>query len=211
MAFSKIAGLEVTPRSESSSTSRCSSPDSIRLRRIWSSQTAVPASVSAASRSFCWEVTAISLLVSFVDSVPGGGALALQRCLGSLCHVLRGEAEVGVEVLGRGRRAEAVHADRLAVLGHPALLSKGSSGLHRHPCAAGGREDAVAVALVLLEEAVEAGHAHHAGCHAVRTQDLGRLQAQAHLRAGPDQDHVEVAVAAVAQYVGAPVDRVSRD
>ena len=42
MAFSKIAGLDVTPRSESSSTSRCSSPDSISERRIWSSHTLVP-------------------------------------------------------------------------------------------------------------------------------------------------------------------------
>src|SRR5680860_551620 len=132
MAFSKIAGLEVTPRRESSSTSRWSSPDSIRLRRIWSSHTAVPASVSAASRSFCWEVTAISVLLSFVDSVPGGGALALHHCPGALCHVLGREAEVGVEVLCRCRSAEAVHAHRLAVLGHPPLPSKGSPGLHRH-------------------------------------------------------------------------------
>ena len=34
MAFSKMAGLAVTPRSESSSTSRRSSPPSIRPRRI---------------------------------------------------------------------------------------------------------------------------------------------------------------------------------
>ena len=52
MAFSKIAGFEVTPRSESSSTIRASSPLSIIPRRIWSSQTLVPAAVSAASRSF---------------------------------------------------------------------------------------------------------------------------------------------------------------
>src|SRR5215208_101984 len=51
MAFSKIAGFEVTPRSESSSTMRCSSPESIVDLRIWSSQTLVPAEVSAARRS----------------------------------------------------------------------------------------------------------------------------------------------------------------
>ena len=50
MAFSKIDGLEVTPRSEHSSISRWSSPPSISPRRIWSSHTLTPASVSAASR-----------------------------------------------------------------------------------------------------------------------------------------------------------------
>ena len=47
-----MAGFDVTPRSESSSTMRASSPLSIMPRRIWSSQTLVPAAVSAASRSF---------------------------------------------------------------------------------------------------------------------------------------------------------------
>src|SRR3954465_3126453 len=62
MAFSKIAGLEVTPRRESSRTRRSSSPDSIIPRRIWSSQTLVPASVRAASRSFTWVAASIRLL-----------------------------------------------------------------------------------------------------------------------------------------------------
>ncbi len=63
IAFSKIAGFEVSPRSEHSSRSRASSPDSISERRIWSSQTLTPAAVSFASRSFC-AVVAISLVSS---------------------------------------------------------------------------------------------------------------------------------------------------
>ena len=47
----KIVGLEVTPRSESSSTSRCSSPVLMSARLIWSSQMLVPAAVRAARRS----------------------------------------------------------------------------------------------------------------------------------------------------------------
>ena len=67
MAFSKIAGLDVTPRSESSATMRSSSPSSIIPRRIWSSQTLVPAAVSAASRSF----TDVTLMTSSFPEPPG--------------------------------------------------------------------------------------------------------------------------------------------
>src|SRR6476659_7135735 len=42
MAFSKIAGFDVTPPKSSSSTSRFSSPPAIRLRRMKSSQTDWP-------------------------------------------------------------------------------------------------------------------------------------------------------------------------
>src|SRR4051794_15191986 len=52
MAFSKIAGLEVIPRRESSWTRRASSPPSTSLRSIWSSQMLVPSAVSRARRSF---------------------------------------------------------------------------------------------------------------------------------------------------------------
>ena len=59
----KIVGLEVTPRSESSSTSRCSSPVLMRARLIWSSQMLVPAAVRAARRSLtCWVAMGVSSL-----------------------------------------------------------------------------------------------------------------------------------------------------
>src|SRR3954467_5014888 len=58
MDFSKMAGFDVTPRRESCSTIRASSPVSIRPRESWSSHTLVPAAVSAASRSF----TAVALI-----------------------------------------------------------------------------------------------------------------------------------------------------
>src|SRR3954470_6554472 len=109
MAFSKIAGLEVTPRSESSSTSRWSSPDSIRPRRIWSSQTLVPASVSARRRSLTPALT--SMAAPFLCA----GGDPLDHGLAALRDLLGREAEVLVQVhLGTGG-AEAGHADRLAV------------------------------------------------------------------------------------------------
>ena len=67
IAFSKIAGFEVSPRRDFSSTSALSSPDSIIWRWIWSSQTATPASVSAFSRSFC----AMSCLLDGAMGAPG--------------------------------------------------------------------------------------------------------------------------------------------
>src|SRR3954452_18996082 len=90
MAFSKIAGFEVTPRSESSRIRRSSSPDSIIPRRIWSSQTLVPASVRAARRSFTSVAASIRLLSEqsqFVRRAPlgihypdeGGGPQRLLR------------------------------------------------------------------------------------------------------------------------------------
>src|SRR5919198_41428 len=106
MAFSKMAGFEVTPRSESSSTSRFSSPDSIMPRRIWSSQTLVPASVRVASRS----------LTPVAASMSGPRSYPLHDCFSALGHLLGGEAEVLVQVHLRSRRAEGLHADRLAVL-----------------------------------------------------------------------------------------------
>src|SRR5271165_6377382 len=50
MAFSKIAGLEVTPPRPSCCTMRASSPVVRRLRRILSSQTDCPSCASSTSR-----------------------------------------------------------------------------------------------------------------------------------------------------------------
>src|SRR5215208_8425033 len=97
MAFSNIAGFEVTPRSDSSRSSRWSSPEVIRLRRIWSSHTLVPAAVSAASLSFTPAPTLMPRLLS------GACRYALHDRSCSLRDLLRREAEVLVEVrLGRG-------------------------------------------------------------------------------------------------------------
>src|SRR3954454_19105014 len=71
MAFSKMAGFEVTPRRESSRIRRSSSPDSIIPRRIWSSHTLVPASVRAARRSFTWVAASIWLLSEQSQFVRG--------------------------------------------------------------------------------------------------------------------------------------------
>ena len=56
MAFSKIAGLEVSPRRLSSSIILRSSPPCVSERRIWSSHGLVPAAVSAARRGLTFTV-----------------------------------------------------------------------------------------------------------------------------------------------------------
>src|SRR5713101_549787 len=64
MAFSKIAGLEVTPRNPSFSTSAFNSPEVIRLRRMLSYQTLWPC-LNSSTRGFfsSTEGLAISLLL----------------------------------------------------------------------------------------------------------------------------------------------------
>src|SRR5215208_6471340 len=127
MAFSKIAGLEVTPRSESSAISRWSSPHSIRPRRIWSSQTLVPASVRAASRSLTLALTSIRF------SFLGAGGCPLDHGLAALGHLLGREAKVLVKVLLWAGGPEGLHADRLAVFGHPHAPTKSRRGLDADP------------------------------------------------------------------------------
>src|SRR5918999_824458 len=164
MAFSKIAGLEVTPRSESSRTSRSSSPLVISPRRIWSSQTLVPAAVSFASRSLTSAPTLMLLLLSRVPparSCPR--RQAFHHSFAALHDLLGREAEVLVEVLRRTRGAEAGHPDRVAVLGRPLAPAQERGRLDRDPSAYGRRQHAVAVVVVLLREAVEAGGGDHAG------------------------------------------------
>src|SRR3954447_14301325 len=104
MAFSKIAGLEVTPRRESSATSRCSSPHSISPRRIWSSQTLVPAAVRAARRSLTPALTSIA------SPFLGAGGGPLGHGLAALGHLLGREAEVLVKILLGPGGSEAAHA-----------------------------------------------------------------------------------------------------
>src|SRR3954465_12866514 len=146
MAALKIVGFEVTPRSESSSTRRRSSPDSMSWRPIWSSQMLVPAAVSAARRSLTCCVAMGLLLESVHDRAAGVG------------HALGGEAEVGEEVLRRRARPEGRHADPLAVAAGPLVPTERAQRFHAHTRAGGGRQDAVAVALVLLGEAIHTRH-----------------------------------------------------
>src|SRR3954452_9186620 len=81
MDFSKMAGLEVTPCSESSSTMRASSPVSSRPRESWSSQMLVPAAVSAASLSLTLiprTMARIVLRMRAIQIVELGGPESLQ-------------------------------------------------------------------------------------------------------------------------------------
>src|SRR3954452_7045772 len=81
MDFSKMAGLEVTPCSESSSTMRASSPVSSRPRESWSSQMLVPAAVSAASLSLTLiprTMARIVLRMRAIHIVELGGPESLQ-------------------------------------------------------------------------------------------------------------------------------------
>src|SRR2546421_4398849 len=164
MAFSKIAGLEVTPRSESSSIRRWSSPLSIIPRRIWSSHTLVPAAVSAASRSFTPTVT---LMAPPVSSLPTPRADPVHDRPAELNKPVRSYPEVRVHVLGGAGLAVGAHPEELALLTDPAVPADRARGLDRHAAAASPRQDLVPGGLVLLRERVHAGHRHYAHRHAI--------------------------------------------
>src|SRR3712207_5398498 len=104
IAFSKIAGFEVIPRSEYSSTSRWSSPPVMSVRLIWSSQMLTPASVSRASLSLTCVLTLIGLS-------SGPGRRPVRHGPRRFHDVLDGYAEVLVHVLVGARLAEGLHPD----------------------------------------------------------------------------------------------------
>src|SRR5688572_18130255 len=108
IAFSKIDGFEVSPRSDHSSTSRWSSPPWIMLRRIWSSHGDVPAAVSAARRSLTLAVTD-----DMWCSLSLGAGHALDGRPRVLGDVLGREPEVLIQGFLGSRRAKRRHADDL--------------------------------------------------------------------------------------------------
>eukprot|EP00968_Pinguiococcus_pyrenoidosus_P004601 scaffold301_cov243-Pinguiococcus_pyrenoidosus.AAC.106 len=107
--------------------------------------------------------------------------------LGVVDHVVHGEAERRGTVCALATRAPARHAQlRMGVLGPPVR----ASGLHRHDGHA-LLEDAELVLERLRIEEARAGHAHDTNAQAaVRrlAHGLGRLHAQADLRAAADED-----------------------
>src|SRR5439155_25132943 len=109
MAFSKIEGFEVTPRSPSSAISFASPPLFSRSRLTKSSNTDCPNSFSVLRG------LAISLL------------LACQLLLGSSVDVVAGEAEFDQQLLQWRRGAEGLHADNRAAQPGIPLPAQGRS------------------------------------------------------------------------------------
>src|SRR5690242_20701854 len=130
---------------------RSSSPPSIRLRRIWSSQTLTPASVSAARRSFTWTLTLIS---------PTPGSHRVEYLATELGGALGRDPEVRVHILRGAGRPERRHAEESPVGADPLVPPNGARGLNRHARAARRRQHLVPVRLVRNPEGVHARHGH---------------------------------------------------
>src|SRR5688572_12421112 len=101
-----MAGLDVTPRSESCSTIRASSPESISPRASWSSHTLVPAAVSAARRSF----TAVALIPGTLRPVGHLVGSGVARAVCAAVHRPAGLVAVADDLAAavRARRRERV-------------------------------------------------------------------------------------------------------
>ncbi len=174
----------------------------IRLRRIWSSQTLVPAAVSAARRS----LTCAATLMPVSSSGPccrrahalRSPATAVPRSA-TFCGVnpkCSYRAGCGPEAPKPGMPTDSPSGPTQR--SQPKVAAASTDTRARH----GGREHRVAVGVVLLEEAVEAGHAHHPGGHAVVLQQVCGIEADGHLGAGADQDQGRVPFGGLAQHVG---------
>src|SRR5258706_15813315 len=89
MAFSKMAGLDVTPPRPSSSTRRDSSPPAMRLRRMKSSQTDWPCCRRAATGLCTAEERGFEVPICFPSRAGARLTVArLQRLdLGQAAHV----------------------------------------------------------------------------------------------------------------------------
>src|SRR3712207_247098 len=112
MAFSKIAGFDVAPRSDSSSIMRCSSPPSMSERRTRSSQGLVPAATRAASRGLTLTAGVLigsgaplevqgELLGGQEDRPAHAGVVAVAREADAGLRPDAGKRQAPVDLLGR--------------------------------------------------------------------------------------------------------------
>src|SRR5438067_2130310 len=201
IAFSKMAGLAVTPRIPSSSTILDSSPEWMSLRPMRSSHALCPNS--------------LSLAAGFIALPLGVGPGAfLQPFLDSSRDLLRSEPEsVGDGLLGRAR-AEAVDPDHQAVADDPVPVEPARS-LDGYQFRLGivGNQLALGVA-VPGEESLDARHGNESGLRrqpgieeserrlrdgklGARGDDaqlriLARLELRFHERVGTSQDLLDV-------------------
>src|SRR5690349_10850395 len=190
-----MAGLEVTPTTWLFFTRSARLPVSSRSRERSSSQMDTPASARALRRSFMWS------LQMWGGSV-GQGAQAVAGRVGDR---LAGDVELLVDPGEVSRGAVVVDGDDAAVVADvlpPSLLD---AGLDRDAGLDGGRQDALAVGLLLLLEPLEAGERHHARADAVGGEELAGGDCHLHLGAGAHEDHVGLALVDVEQDVAAAV------
>ena len=132
----------------------------------------------------------------------------LDHGAGALGDLLAGDPEVLVHDLRGRRRAEGLHRDHVAMVAHPAVPADRARRLHGDPGLHGRRQDLVAVAAVLLGEAVHARHGDQPYPDAVGLEQLARVVGQVDLGARAHEDHLRLAAVGLVQDVGAALDRV---
>src|SRR4029453_12461913 len=111
-----MVGVEGTPATSNWSRRRRSSPFWIQSRAIESTQTATPWSVSCCKRDVIGILSlSLSLSLSLRQAFSVVGVEPAEQLTGPVGHVVGGEAELLQHQLARGRGAEVVPGDDLAV------------------------------------------------------------------------------------------------
>lgn len=113
------------------------------------------------------------------------------------------DAELLVEALVGGGRAEVLQAHRAARVPHDVPPALGDGGLDADSGPYVGRQHRVLVGVRLLGEPLTAGQRDHACVAPLGGQQLPCFQGDMDLRPGPDEDHVRRPLAAVGEYVPA--------
>src|SRR5712691_10387683 len=145
MAFSKMAGLDVSPEMPSSWIMRRRSPERMCPRRMLSSQMDCPRDLRASSG---FE----DMSPPFFDRVVDAGASACAPFGKGRPHVPDGlydgfgrEPQLAVERRGGGRGPESVEAHDGAVQAHIGLPAERGPRLDRHPTGDPGGQDVFAI------------------------------------------------------------------
>src|SRR5215208_7595635 len=140
MACWKMVGFEVTP-STPSSIIRCRFPFWMSSRESESTQTLCPISCSFFSRSFT--ATTSSFVLGLAE-----------QFLRLSCHCLVGKAKLLLQILQRRGRPEGSHADGPPVQSDVLPPTTGGSLLYRDARHKIGGDDALAVVLTQVFEAI---------------------------------------------------------
>src|SRR6266581_426586 len=199
MAWAKIVGLDVTPRTWKSRISFSRLPVERRSLLMSSSHTATPAAVSWASVSSDREFMTPLLLAL----VACAGALPGQAGPGGLGHPLCSYPELLVQGLVGRRLPVVLEAHALAGVADEGAPAERDACLDAHPRTDVCRKHLLPVRILLLSKPFQARHGNDPGGDSLMLQRPAGGQRDLHLAAGPDEDDLWLPARGLRKHVSA--------